>query len=122
MSPYAPRIIMEQIPVDKIGEVIGPKGKMINDIIARTGDADRRRGRRPDPDRLQPTATTPRRRCKMIRDIVNPPMLEIGQEFEGKVVKTTDFGAFVNISPGKDGLVHISKLGTAASGSTRSRT
>src|SRR5437870_1864947 len=47
----------------------------------------------------------------MIRDIVFPPQLEIGMEFEGKVVKITEFGAFVNIMPGKDGLVHISKLG-----------
>jgi len=47
----------------------------------------------------------------MIRDIANPPMLEVGMEFEGVVVKTMEFGAFVNIMPGKDGLVHISKLG-----------
>jgi len=48
---------------------------------------------------------------KMINDLVNPVPLEIGQEFDGKVVKITEFGAFVNIMPGKDGLVHISKLG-----------
>ncbi|HYZ91132.1 MAG TPA: polyribonucleotide nucleotidyltransferase [Actinomycetota bacterium] len=110
LSPYAPRIVMEQIPVDKIGEVIGPKGKVINDIIARTDtqiDVD-------DDGRILIASTESdkaEQALKMIRDIVSPPMLEIGQEFDGKVVKITDFGAFVNISPGKDGLVHISKLG-----------
>jgi polyribonucleotide nucleotidyltransferase len=52
----------------------------------------------------------------MIRDIVFPPQLDIGQEFEGTVVKTTDFGAFINIMPGKDGLLHISKLSKLAGG------
>ena len=110
LSPYAPRIIVEQIPVDKIGEVIGPKGKVSNDIIARTEtqiDVE-------DDGRIlisSTDSTSAEKALKMIRDIVSPPQLEIGQEFEGKVVKTTDFGAFVNIAPGKDGLVHISKLG-----------
>ena len=110
LNPFAPRIIMEQIPVDKIGEVIGPKGKVINDIIARTEtqiDVD-------DDGRILIASTEgdkAEQALKMIRDIVSPPMLEIGQEFDGKVVKITDFGAFVNVSPGKDGLVHISKLG-----------
>ncbi|MGH7859360.1 MAG: polyribonucleotide nucleotidyltransferase, partial [Candidatus Binatia bacterium] len=110
LSVYAPRIIVEQIPVDKIGEVIGPKGKVINDIIARTEtqiDVE-------DDGRILISATNSEAAEKalgMIRDIVSPPMLEIGQEFEGVVVKTTEFGAFVNIMPGKDGLVHISKLG-----------
>jgi polyribonucleotide nucleotidyltransferase len=110
LSPFAPRIIMEQIPVEKIGEIIGPKGKVINDIIARTEtqiDVD-------DDGRILIASTEgdkAQQALKMIRDIVSPPMLEIGQEFDGKVVKITDFGAFVNVSPGKDGLVHISKLG-----------
>jgi polyribonucleotide nucleotidyltransferase len=111
LNPNAPMIIMEQIPVDKIGEIIGPKGKVINDIIARTEtqiDVE-------DDGRILIASTTggenAQKALSMIRDIVSPPQMEIGQEFEGKVVKTMDFGAFVNISPGKDGLVHISKLG-----------
>jgi polyribonucleotide nucleotidyltransferase len=110
LSPFAPRIVLEQIPVDKIGEIIGPKGKVINDIIARTEtqiDVD-------DDGRILIASTDgdkAQQALKMIRDIVSPPLMEIGQEFDGKVVKITDFGAFVNVSPGKDGLVHISKLG-----------
>jgi len=110
LSPYAPRIIVEMIPVEKIGELIGPKGKVINEIIARTDtqiDID-------DDGRVLISATdgeASEKALKMVRDIVSPPQLEIGMEFEGTVVKTTDFGAFVNIMPGKDGLVHISKLG-----------
>ena len=115
LSPYAPRIIVEMIPVEKIGEVIGPKGKVINEIIARTEtqiDID-------DDGRILVSATTgeaAEKALEMIRSIVSPPQLEVGQEFEGTVVKTTDFGAFVNIMPGKDGLVHISKLNKLAGG------
>jgi polyribonucleotide nucleotidyltransferase len=110
LNPNAPRIILEQIPVEKIGEIIGPKGKVINDIIARTEtqiDVD-------DDGRILIASTDgdkAEKALKMIREIVSPPMMDIGQEFDGKVVKITDFGAFVNVSPGKDGLVHISKLG-----------
>jgi polyribonucleotide nucleotidyltransferase len=115
LSPYAPRIIIETIPVEKIGEVIGPKGKIINEIIARTEtqiDIE-------DDGRVLISATSGEaadKALKMIRDIVSPPQLEIGQEFEGTVVKTTDFGAFVNIMPGKDGLVHISKMSVLTGG------
>jgi polyribonucleotide nucleotidyltransferase len=115
MSPYAPRILMEQIPVEKIGEVIGPKGKIINDIIARTEaqidveDDGRILIAAADGDKAEAA-------LKMIRDIVNPVPLEVGMEFDGKVVKAMDFGAFVNIVPGKDGLVHISKLSQLAGG------
>ncbi len=115
MSLYAPRIIMEQIPVDKIGEQIGPKGKTINDIIARTDtqiDVE-------DDGRVLVSATDgdkAEKAVKMIRDLLNPQPLEIGEEYEGKVVKAMDFGAFVNIVPGRDGLVHISKLAQLAGG------
>ena len=115
LSKYAPRIILETIPVEKIGEVIGPKGKIINDIIARTGtnidieDDGRVLVSASDGDQAEVA-------LKMIRDIVNPTPLEIGDEFDGKVVKAMDFGAFVNILPGKDGLVHISKLSKLAGG------
>jgi polyribonucleotide nucleotidyltransferase len=110
LNPNAPRIIMEQIPVDKIGELIGPKGKTINDIIARTEtqiDVE-------DDGRVLVSSAVgenAEKAIKMIRDLVNPVPLELGQEYDGKVVKTMDFGAFVNILPGRDGLVHISKLG-----------
>jgi polyribonucleotide nucleotidyltransferase len=115
LSPYAPRIIVETIPVEKIGEVIGPKGKVINEIIARTEtqiDIE-------DDGRILISATSgdaAEKALEMIRSIVSPPQLEVGQEFEGTVVKTTDFGAFVNIMPGRDGLVHISKLSKLAGG------
>jgi polyribonucleotide nucleotidyltransferase len=115
LSEYAPRILLEMIPVDKIGEVIGPKGKTINDIIARTEaqiDVD-------DDGRVLVAAADgakAEQALKMIRDIVNPVPLELGMEFDGKVVKAMDFGAFVNIVPGKDGLVHISKLSQLAGG------
>ncbi len=113
MSQYAPRILLEQIPVDKIGEIIGPKGKTINDIIARTGaqiDVE-------DDGRVLVAGAngeSAEQALKMIRDIVNPIPLEVGMEFDGKVVKAMDFGAFVNIVPGKDGLLHISKLAKLA--------
>jgi polyribonucleotide nucleotidyltransferase len=110
VNPKAPRILTIQIPVDKIGEVIGPKGKRINEIIAATGaDIDiqddgtvfigSREGQGAD------------QAAKMIDEIANPRPLSVGETFNGKVVKTTTFGAFVNLVPGRDGLVHISKLG-----------
>jgi polyribonucleotide nucleotidyltransferase len=106
----APRILTVQIPVDKIGEVIGPKGKRINEIIALTGaDID-----------IQDDGTVfigsreaegAEQAAKMIDEIANPRPLSVGERFTGKVVKTTTFGAFVNLVPGRDGLLHISKLG-----------
>jgi polyribonucleotide nucleotidyltransferase len=110
VNPKAPRILSIQIPVDKIGEVIGPKGKRINEIIAMTGaDIDiqddgtvfigSREGKGADEA------------AKMIDDIANPRPVEIGEKYMGHVVKITTFGAFVNLVPGRDGLVHISKLG-----------
>ncbi len=110
VNPKAPRIFSIQIPVDKIGEVIGPKGKRINEIIAVTGaDIDiqddgtvfigSREGKGADEA------------AQMINDIANPRPIEVGETFAGTVVKITTFGAFVNLVPGRDGLVHISKLG-----------
>ncbi len=110
MSPYAPRIITEKIPVDKIGEVIGPKGKVINQIQADTGaeltiedDGTIYIGA---TDGLKAEAA-----LAAIRQIVSPTMPQVGERFLGTVVKTTAFGAFVSLLPGKDGLIHISKLG-----------
>ncbi len=110
LSLKAPRVIMKQIPVDKIGEVIGPKGKRINEIIALTGaDIDIE-----DDGRVfigSREGEGAERAVEMIEAIVNPRMPQVGERYEGTVVKTTTFGAFVNILPGRDGLVHISKLG-----------
>jgi polyribonucleotide nucleotidyltransferase len=111
VNPKAPRIITIQIPVDKIGEVIGPKGKRINEIIALTGaDID-----------IQDDGTVfigsmigaegADEAARMIDEIANPRPVLVGETYEGTVVKTTTFGAFVNLVPGRDGLVHISKLG-----------
>jgi polyribonucleotide nucleotidyltransferase len=110
LSAKAPRVITKQIPVDKIGEVIGPKGKRINEIIALTGaDID-----------IQDDGTvfigskdgeSAEKAVTMIEEILNPRMPQVGEQFEGTVVKTTTFGAFVSLLPGKDGLLHISKLG-----------
>ena len=109
MSQFAPRIITVNIPVDKIGEVIGPKGKVINQIQDETGaeisidddgtvyiGADN--GESAEAARAQ------------INAIANPTMPEIGDRYLGTVVKTTNFGAFISLAPGRDGLLHISQL------------
>jgi len=109
MSPFAPRVIAVKIPVDKIGEVIGPKGKMINQIQADTGadisiedDGTVYIGATDGPSAEAARAA--------INAIANPHMPEIGERFIGTVVKTVAFGAFVSLSPGKDGLLHISQI------------
>ncbi|MDP9403278.1 MAG: polyribonucleotide nucleotidyltransferase [Actinomycetota bacterium] len=110
MAPTAPRVLSVKIPVDKIGEVIGPKGKMINQIQADTGaditvedDGTIYIGATDGPSAEAALAT--------INMIANPTMPKVGERFLGTVVKTAAFGAFVSLLPGKDGLVHISKLG-----------
>ena len=109
----APKIEAFEIPVEKIGEVIGPKGKMINTIQAETGadisvDDDGMVGivAIASPDRAKVAEAE-----RQIMLIVDPPTAEVGAVYQGKVVNITKFGAFVNILPGRDGLVHISKLG-----------
>jgi polyribonucleotide nucleotidyltransferase len=115
MSPYAPRIITVKIPVDKIGEVIGPKGKVINQIQDDTGAQisieddgtiyiGAERGEAAEAARA------------MVNAIANPTMPEVGERYLGTVVKTTAFGAFVSLTPGRDGLLHISKLRALAGG------
>jgi polyribonucleotide nucleotidyltransferase len=110
VNPKAPRIISIHIPVDKIGEVIGPKGKRINEIIALTGaDIDIQ-----DDGTVHigsSGGTGADEAAAMINDIANPRPVLVGEQYDGTVVKTTTFGAFVNLVPGRDGLVHISKLG-----------
>ncbi len=115
MSMFAPRIITIRIPVDKIGEVIGPKGKVINQIQDDTGaqisieddgtiyvGAD-------SGDKAEAARA-------LINAIANPTMPERGERYLGTVVKITAFGAFVSLLPGKDGLLHISKLRPLAGG------
>jgi len=109
MSPYAPRILTLRVPVDKIGEVIGPKGKMINSIQDDTGaeitiedDGTIYVGATDGP-----SAEAAR---NAINAIANPHMPEVGERFLGTVVKTTTFGAFVSLLPGKDGLLHITQI------------
>jgi polyribonucleotide nucleotidyltransferase len=110
LNKKAPRVVMIQIPVDKIGEVIGPKGKRINEIIALTGaDIDIQ-----DDGRVfigSREGEGAEEAMRMIEEITNPRIPVVGERFHGTVVKTTTFGAFVNLTPGRDGLVHISKLG-----------
>ena len=110
MSPYAPRVTAIKIPVDKIGEVIGPKGKMINSITEQTGARSRSRTTARCSS-APPTALSAQAAIDMINAIANPQLPKVGERFLGTVVKTTDFGAFVSLLPGRDGLVHISKLG-----------
>ncbi len=110
VSDKAPRIITIHIPVDKIGEVIGPKGKKINEIIAMTG-ADINIEDDGTVFIGSHDSTGADEAAKMIEEIANPRPVLVGETYEGKVVKTTTFGAFVNLVPGRDGLVHISKLG-----------
>ena len=109
ISPYAPRIITIKVPVDKIGEVIGPKGKMINSIQEDTGaeitiedDGTIYIGATDGP-----SAEAAR---SAINSIANPHMPEVGERYLGTVVKTTTFGAFISLLPGKDGLLHISQI------------
>jgi polyribonucleotide nucleotidyltransferase len=110
VNAFAPRILTIKIPVDKIGEVIGPKGKKINEIIAMTG-ADINI----EDDGTVFIGSTEGggadEAARMIEEIANPRPVLVGETYEGRVVKTTTFGAFVNLVPGRDGLVHISKLG-----------
>lgn len=109
MSPFAPRVITVKVPVDKIGEVIGPKGKMINQIQEDTGadisiedDGTVYIGATDGPSAEAARAA--------VNAIANPQMPEIGERFLGTVVKTTTFGAFISLLPGKDGLLHISEI------------
>ncbi|NHC13585.1 polyribonucleotide nucleotidyltransferase [Motilibacter sp. E257] len=115
MSPFAPRIITVKIPVDKIGEVIGPKGKMINQIQDETGaeitiedDGTIYIGAVDGPSAEAARQT--------INGIANPTMPEVGERYLGTVVKTTTFGAFVSLVPGRDGLLHVSQLRKLAGG------
>ncbi len=109
MSVFAPRIITIKVPVDKIGEVIGPKGKMINSIQEETG-ADITIE---DDGTIYIGATdgaSAEAARVTINAIANPHIPEVGERFLGTVVKTTTFGAFISLLPGRDGLLHITQI------------
>jgi polyribonucleotide nucleotidyltransferase len=118
VADSAPKIVSMEIPIDKIGEVIGPKGKVINTLQQETG-ADIA----VDDDGMVGTVTIgakdgnaveeARRRISLILD---PPTADVGAVYQGRVVNVTKFGAFVNVLPGRDGLLHISKLSPLAGG------
>ena len=112
VAAVAPKIVTIEIPIDKIGEVIGPKGKVINTLQQETG-ADIA----VDDDGVVGTVTIgakdgraveeARRRISLILD---PPVAEVGAVYPGRVVNIAKFGAFISIMPGRDGLLHISKM------------
>ena len=109
MSENAPRIITVKVPVDKIGEVIGPKGKMINSIQEDTGAEITIE----DDGTIYIGATdgtSAEAARSAINAIANPHVPEVGERFLGTVVKTTTFGAFISLLPGKDGLLHITQI------------
>lgn len=115
MAPTAPRVISVQIPVDKIGELIGPKGKTINQIQDDTGadisiedDGTVYIGAVDGPSAEAARAA--------VNAIANPLNPEVGERFLGTVVKLATFGAFVSLTPGKDGLLHISEVRKLAGG------
>jgi polyribonucleotide nucleotidyltransferase len=115
MSDLAPRIITVKVPVDQIGAVIGPKGKMINQIQDDTGAQISIE----DDGTIYIGATdgtSAEAARAMINAIANPTMPEVGERYLGTVVKTTTFGAFVSLMPGKDGLLHISQIRKIAGG------
>ena len=109
MSLLAPRIMTIKVPVDSIGAVIGPKGKMINQIQDDTGAEITIE----DDGTIYIGAiegSQAEAAKKMINDIANPHIPEVGERFNGKVVKLATFGAFISLVPGKDGLLHISQI------------
>mgnify|MGYP002651552370 FL=1 len=110
MSPYAPRITTIKVPIDKIGEVIGPKGKTINSITEETGANI---SIEDDGTVFVGAADGPSAQAAIdrINAIANPQLPKVGERYLGTVVKTVAFGAFVSIMPGTDGLIHISNLG-----------
>jgi polyribonucleotide nucleotidyltransferase len=113
VGEHVPKIISFEVPLDKIGEIIGPKGKVINTMQQETGadiavDDDGVVGTVTIGAKERAAVDEARRRIELILD---PPTAEVGKIYTGKVVNITKFGAFINILPGRDGLVHISRLG-----------
>jgi polyribonucleotide nucleotidyltransferase len=111
MSEYAPRVTTVRIPVDKIGMVIGPKGQTINAIQDETGAEISIE----DDGTIYVGATngpSAEAAVERINAIANPTLPKVGDKFLGTVVKTAAFGAFISLLPGRDGLLHISKVGS----------
>ncbi|MBW3621370.1 MAG: polyribonucleotide nucleotidyltransferase, partial [Actinobacteria bacterium] len=108
----APRVEVVHIPQDKIGEVIGPRGKIIKEITEETGaniDIEEEGGR--GVVRIYAnSAEVAQAAVDRVNAIANPTLPEVGERYNATVVKTVDFGAFVNLTPGIDGLLHISAL------------
>ncbi len=118
VAQSAPKILSMEIPIDKIGEVIGPKGKVINTLQQETG-ADIA----VDDNGMVGTVTIGAKDGQAVEEarrrislILTPPSADVGGVYSGRVVNITKFGAFVNILPGRDGLLHISKLSPLAGG------
>jgi hypothetical protein len=111
VAPNAPRVEIIHIPQDKIGEVIGPRGKIIKELVEQTGaqiDVDEEAGR--GVVRIYATSAEMARAARdRINAIANPTLPEAGERYQATVVKTVDFGAFVSLTPGVDGLLHISR-------------
>ena len=110
LKEHAPRVENVQIPVDKIGDIIGPKGKIIRELEQQTGATIEVQD---DGTVLISSSdgTSLADAKGRVHEIAFPPQPELGKHYDGTVVGITDFGAFVNILPGRDGLLHISKLG-----------
>ncbi|WCZ32716.1 polyribonucleotide nucleotidyltransferase [Corynebacterium massiliense] len=110
MSQLAPKITSVSIPVNKIGELIGPKGKTINTITEETGAEITIE----DDGKVYVSATSGEAAdaaLEKINAIANPQLPKVGERYLGTVVKTVAFGAFVSLTPNRDGLIHISNLG-----------
>ena len=112
VAAVAPKIVSIEIPIDKIGEVIGPKGKVINTLQQETG-ADIT----VDDDGVVGTVTIGAKDGRAVEEakrrislILDPPTAEVGAVYPGRIVNIAKFGAFVSILPGRDGLLHISKM------------
>lgn len=110
MSGLAPKITSVKIPMNKIGELIGPKGKTINTLTEETG-ADVSIEEDGTVYVSAATGEAADAAIERINGIANPQLPKVGERFLGTVVKTVAFGAFVSLTPGRDGLIHISKLG-----------
>ena len=109
LSGNAPRLETIELPKDKIGEVIGPKGKNIKKIEEETGCSVEI-----DDDGILTLGSTEEEAIaagkEMVMLIIDPPEAEVGAEYDGEVVSVATYGAFINILPGRDGLLHVSRF------------
>jgi len=111
LSPFAPRVIVVKVPQDRIGEVIGPGGRVINEIIDRAGGKGVTNISIEEDGNAFVTSSDPKlgeQAAQTIRDMMRE--IKPGEKFNGRVTRIMDFGAFVEVLPGREGLVHISQL------------